>query len=172
MKKMAELSHFLIFIDTSLIQLCIKRMKSKSMVFTSQGYIGGLTRSPSKEEDPESIRNPIRRASSCWDGLGSPTPHYLSERECGETRAPTQFSPRDTFGQGACDSRRGHTGLSSSLGSLAPHANHVSYLISLSVDLLFCEVGRNTPALSTHGIAVKIKEMVFMKALCTQKALG
>ena len=85
-------------------------MKSKSMVFTSQGYIGGLIRSPSKEEDPESIKKPIRWASSCRDRLGSPTLHHLSEQECGETRAPTQFSPRDTFGRGDCDSRRGHTG--------------------------------------------------------------
>ena len=120
-------------------QYKIKRLKKekKSAVFTSQGYIGEFTGSPSKE-DPESIRNPSDRPAAAWPGWDLQVRTAAQNSSVGVPPAPTWFSPRDTFGGGACEPRRRHRSLSSFLGSLAPLANHLSYLISPSVALLCC----------------------------------
>ena len=115
----------------------VKKRKKKSVVFTSQGDIGEFTGSPSKE-DPDSIRNPSDRPAAAWPGWDLQVRTTAQNRSVGVPPASTWFSPRDTFGGGACEPRRRHRSLSSFLGSLAPLANHMSYLISPSVDLLFC----------------------------------
>ena len=74
--------------------------RKKPVVFTSQGYIGEFTGSPSKE-DPESTGDPSDRPAAAWPGWDLQVCTTAQNRSVGVPPAPTWFSPKDTFGGGA-----------------------------------------------------------------------
>ena len=76
------------------------RKKKKSVVFTSRGYIGEFTGSPSKEYT-ESIGDPSDRPAAVWPGWDLQVHTTAQNRSVRVPPAPMWFSPRDTLGGGA-----------------------------------------------------------------------